>query len=274
LKKQPRKDSVGSIPARYGDRRVSFPIASLPDHLELGVDEVHVWQAGLDGHETTGLRALLAADEISRADRFLFANDREHFIAARALLRTLLGAYLDIAAAEVRFAYEDKGKPALADRQPRALKFNLAHSHGRALYGLSRGRELGVDLEFVKEEYESEKIAERFFSPFEIAKLGLVPAKLKPQAFFECWTRKEAYLKARGTGLSLPLDEFDVSFGPGETAALLRSHDGPEEVARWSMRSIDAPDGYVAALVVEGHDWTLRTFALEAGFGDVKRERS
>jgi 4'-phosphopantetheinyl transferase len=107
-----------------------------------------------------------------------------------------------------------------------------------------------------------EKIANRFFSTTENEVLQKVPAELRRQAFFNCWTRKEAYIKARGEGLSMPLNEFDVSLAPGEPAALLRNHKDAAEVARWSMTSIPVDPGYVAALVVEGHDWELKTFSL------------
>ena len=122
------------------------------------------------------------------------------------------------------------------------------------------GREVGVDLEFIKEDLAGDKIADRFFSASEIVALKNLPPELRQQAFFNCWTRKEAYIKARGEGLSMPLDEFDVSLAPGEPAALLRNHKEPAEVTRWTMQSIPVPSGYVAALVVEGHDWRLKTF--------------
>ncbi len=271
--KSSRKDSVNPLPALDRDLPVTLTTASFITPRELGADEVHVWQAKLDDHEASGLRVLLAADEIARADRFHFAKDRDHFIVARALLRKLLAAYLGADAAELRFAYAEKGKPSL-DGPPGAVNFNLAHSGGRALYAFTRARELGVDLEFIREDLESEKIAGRFFSAAEVATLERVPLELRKQAFFECWTRKEAYIKARGDGLSLPLDEFDVSF-PGEPAALLRNHKEPEEAARWTMRSLRAPSGYVAALVVEGADWKMKMFALGAN-SDVQtadRER-
>ena len=235
--------------------------------LKVAPEEVHLWQATLDARLADRLKHLLSADEISRADRFHFAKDRNHFIAARALLRTLLSAYLGINAEELRFSYAEKGKPSLEEHQRSAINFNLAHSHGMALYAFSHSREIGVDLEFIRENLEGEKIAERFFSPREIDELRTVPAELKKQAFFNCWTRKEAYIKALGAGLSMPLDEFDVSLLPGEAAALLRNHKEPREVARWNMQSIPMPSGYVAALVVEGHDWRLKTFALE-GFAE------
>lgn len=223
---------------------------------------MHVWQSKLDDHDAGSLRSFLAEDEISRANRFHFAKDRDDYIVARALLRKLLAAYLGLGAEEVRFGYADKGKPFLLESDRSAVNFNLAHSHGLALYAFAHRREVGVDLEFIRDDLESEKIAERFFSPREIETLLTVPVELRKQAFFNCWTRKEAYIKARGEGLSLPLDEFDVSLRPGESAVLLRNHKEPAEAARWTMRSISVPSGYVAALVVEGHSFELKTFTL------------
>lgn len=265
--KPSRKDSTGPVRTPDRDLPVTFTTASFINPLALEPDEVHVWLAKLDHHEAGSLRVLLAADEISRADRFHFAKDRDHFIVARGLLRKLLAAYLGADAAALRFAYAEKGKPALADSRPGAINFNLAHSHGGVLYAFSRSREVGIDLEFIREDFEGEKIAGRFFSAAEIETLEMLPLELRQQAFFECWTRKEAYIKARGEGLSMPLDEFDVSLRPGEPAALLRNHKEPEEVARWTMRSITVPAGYVAALVVEGRDWELKMFGLEGGSG-------
>ena len=231
--------------------------------LTLSADEVHLWHAALDDQAADDFRPLLAADEIARADRFHFAKDRNHYVVARGLLRKLLAAYVGIGATELRFVYAEKGKPSLEASQRSALNFNLAHSQARAIYAFSRGRELGVDLEFIREDLAGEKIAERFFSPREIDELKTVPAELRKQAFFNCWTRKEAYIKARGEGLSMPLDEFDVSLAPGEAAALLRNHKEPDEVGRWTMQSVSVPPGYVAALVVEGHDWRLKSFEVE-----------
>lgn len=249
------EDLANPIPVDFND----LPGSS----LTLSADEVHVWQAKLDDHAAGGLKTLLAEDEISRAERFHFAEDRNHFIVARALLRRLLAVYSGIDAAELRFSYAEKGKPSLEEGQRSAINFNLAHSHGMAIYAFSRARELGVDLEFMRENVAVEDIAERFFSPREIDTLRTIPAELRKQGFFNCWTRKEAYIKARGEGLSLPLDEFDVSLRPGEPAELLRNHKEPAEVTRWTMQSIPAPAGFVAALVVEGHDWRLKTFSVE-----------
>jgi 4'-phosphopantetheinyl transferase len=228
----------------------------------LSANDVHVWHACLDDHPTDDFRRLLTEDEISRANRFHFTKDKDHYVVARGLLRRLLGGYLGVSGDELRFVYAEKGKPALAESQGSLLTFNLAHSQGRAIFVFSLGREVGVDLEFMREDFTGDKIAQRFFSQPEIAALATVPLELKQRAFFDCWTRKEAYIKARGDGLSMPLDEFDVAFAPGEEAALLRNQKQPEEVTRWKMQSIPAPEGYVAAVVIEGYDWKLKTFRV------------
>jgi 4'-phosphopantetheinyl transferase len=231
--------------------------------LRLPPAEVHLWQASLDDRLADCSKRLLSADEVSRADRFHFARDRNHFIAARGLLRILLSGYLGIDSEQLRFSYAEKGKPSIEETQKGAVNFNLAHSHGMALYAFAHDRAVGVDLEHIREELADEKIAERFFSRREVEMLRNVPVELRKEAFFNCWTRKEAYIKARGEGLSMPLDQFDVSLKPGEPAALLMNHEEPAETTRWTMRSIAVPSGYVAAMVVEGNDWCLQTFSLE-----------
>lgn len=232
-------------------------------NLTLGADEVHLWHAALDAHSVAGLQPLLSEDEILRSHRFHFAQDRNHFTVARGLLRKLLSTYLGIDPNQLRLLYGEKGKPFLAESHTSPISFNLAHSGGLAIYAFSQSRELGVDLEFIREDLAGEEIAERFFSRREIGALQTLPVELRKHAFFNCWTRKEAYIKARGEGLSMPLDQFDVSLAPGEPAALLKNHADEAEVARWEMRSIPVAPGYVAALVVEGHDWKLKTFSLE-----------
>jgi 4'-phosphopantetheinyl transferase len=228
--------------------------------LKLGNDEVHVWQAALDHRpsEVDSLLNTLAEDEQQRAGRFYFPIDRERFIVARGVLREILGLYLNRAAQSVSFRYGSHGKPALAEQSNgNTTHFNMSHSHGVALYAVARGREVGIDLEFIRESVEVEQIAERFFSRREIAMLRALPVSLRKYAFFLCWTRKEAYIKARGEGLSLPLDEFDVSLIPGEPAALLRTQTDPDEALRWSLQGLSPGPGFVSALAVEGHDWSL-----------------
>ncbi|HEX3282861.1 MAG TPA: 4'-phosphopantetheinyl transferase superfamily protein [Pyrinomonadaceae bacterium] len=231
--------------------------------LALDVSEVHLWQASLEGRPADIFESFLSADELARANRFHFAEDRTHFVVARGLLRNLLAAYLGIDCAALRFSYGVKGKPFVVLEGQTQINFNLSHSHGRAAFAFTRGRELGVDLEYVKPDFDAESIATRFFSRSEVLALRTVPAEVRNQAFFNCWTRKEAYIKARGEGLSMPLDEFDVSLRPGEPAALLNNYREEREVKRWSMKKIPTPADFVGALVVEGHDWQLKSFSLE-----------
>jgi 4'-phosphopantetheinyl transferase len=232
-----------------------------PLTLILGPDEVHVWRAALD-QTASCVRSLwqtLAMDERARAERFRFQKDREHFIVARGLLRALLGRYLAMEPSQLRFSYSLHGKPALAwDSGGDGLRFNVSHSHRLALFAISYGRELGIDVERIRAGVASEQTAERFFSPSEVAVLCSLPSHLRTTAFFHCWTRKEAYIKARGEGLSLHLDQFAVSLAPGEPPALLSTQQGPHEAWRWSLQELNPGPGYVAALAVEGHHWKLR----------------
>ena len=234
--------------------------------LALGIDEVHVWRARLDQEPSRvqSLLSTLSTDERERADRFHFQRDREHFIIARGALRAILGRYLQRDATRVRFYYGPHGKPALANEsEDNAFRFNISHSHERALYAITRGREIGVDLERVRPILNVEEIAQRFFSQRETAALRALPPETRTRAFFACWTRKEAYIKARAEGLSFPLDKFDVSLAPGEPAALLSAPEDPQEASRWTLLELEPGPGYVAALAVEGNGWRLACWDWE-----------
>jgi 4'-phosphopantetheinyl transferase len=213
--------------------------------------EVHVWSACFDG---TDFSRILSADEMARAGRYRFARHRARFIWVRGLLRTILGEQLGRRPAEISFACAPGGKPYLLNTP---LCFNVSDSQDRALIAVACEREVGVDIEFLRPDTATSGIAERFFAAGEIAALRALPAEHRVRAFFICWTRKEAYLKARGTGLALPLARFEVTLSPDLPPALVSAPEGPEEVARWKMQDIAAPAGYAAALVAEGHDWEL-----------------
>lgn len=231
-----------------------------PTNLTLSRDEVHVWRASLDMPASCvqALERTLSADELSRASRFYFQEDRKHFIGARGVLRTILSRYLDVEASQLRFCYCDHGKPALVPTSGEiGLRFNLSHSSGLALYAVTCGRQIGIDLERIRVDFEYEEIAARFFSPQEHAVLSSLPPQMKPAAFYKCWTCKEAYIKARGEGLSLPLDQFDVSVAPAEPAELLNTSGDPQEASRWTLRELKPGAGYMAALAVEGDGWRL-----------------
>jgi 4'-phosphopantetheinyl transferase len=228
--------------------------------LMLSSRDVHVWRTSLElsAWHVQRLRQTLTADEISRAERFYFERDRRHFVVARGVLRMILSRYLGLDARQLGFAYSSYGKPALATAPARDwLRFNLSHSHELALYAITYGREVGIDIEYIHDRIASEEIAAHYFSPHELMGFRALPVSQRRDAFFACWTRKEAYIKARGEGLSLPLDQFDVSLAPGEPAALLRTLGDAHEAARWSLRALSPGVGYAAALVVEGHDWQM-----------------
>jgi 4'-phosphopantetheinyl transferase len=137
------------------------------------------------------------------------------------------------------------------------LRFNASNSHGLALFAVSCGRELGTDVERIRADVASDQVAERFFSPGEVAVLRSLPNHLQTTAFFHCWM-KEAYIKAHGEGLSIPLDQFDVSLAPGEPPALLSTQQDPVEASRWRLEELNPGPGYMAARAVEGHNWKLK----------------
>jgi 4'-phosphopantetheinyl transferase len=220
----------------------------------LGNGDVHVWRVALHASsaQLQGFSRTLAADELARAERFVFERSRTEFIAAHGILRSILGAYLGVDAATPRFVTNQFGKPSLlAGMEAHPLRFNLSHSGGLALVVVSRGREVGIDLERLRPDVACEEIATRHFSPLEHAQLQSLPAAERQRAFFVCWTRKEAYIKARGQGLSLSLHDFDVAVLPDRPVSLLATRDDPAEAARWSLVDIDVAPDYAAALAVE-----------------------
>jgi 4'-phosphopantetheinyl transferase len=203
------------------------------------------------------LLGTLAPDEIERAGRFRFERDRRRFIVGRGVLRAILGRYLAVEPRLISFLYGKRGKPRLADEfDIPALQFNLAHSGELALYAFGLGRRIGIDVEYVRPLSDAEEISARFFSSRENDALRALPQDQRLAAFYRCWTRKEAYLKAIGDGLARPLDQFTVSLSPGETAKLFEISD-PNESARWSFRALVPKAGYMAAVVTEGVDWCL-----------------
>jgi 4'-phosphopantetheinyl transferase len=221
----------------------------------LGDGAVHVWRAALDlgPGAIEELRLALSPDELERAARFRAPAAQSRFISGRGILRDILSRYLDCKPATLTFGYQPHGKPFLL---PAAgmVQFNLSHSQGMALYGITRGREIGVDVEMARPGPDQERIAERFFSAREWEMMKATVPTQRTEFFFRCWTLKEAYLKARGEGLSIPLGSFDVALAPGEPAASLRVAGEPAEAERWALSTLlPAPD-YWAAVVVEGRE--------------------
>jgi 4'-phosphopantetheinyl transferase len=212
----------------------------------------------------------LMEDERIRAERFYFQRDRKRFMVCRGVLRMILGRYLHIEPNRVHFSYGPYGKPYLEETLgDSTLRFNLARSHELALYAFTRSREIGVDVEYLRTMPDAGQIADRFFSPRENAILQALPASQRQQAFFNCWTRKEAYLKALGVGLSQALDQFEVSLIPVEPAHLVNVEIDCDDASRWTLKALTPATGYVAALAVERHNWRTTFFQFPESTSEV-----
>ena len=232
--------------------------------MSLVEDEIHVWRVdlALSGLQLKKLQLLLSTDEFRRAQQFFFEKDKNHFIVARGMLRKILSFYINRLPYEFIFEYNKFGKPFLLHEfEGKKICFNLSHSHGIALYAITLNHEVGIDLEYIREDFDDFGIANRFFSPDEVAILHSLPADKQKEAFFLCWTRKEAFIKAKGKGLSIPLDKFDVSLTPGQPAQLLKTEYAHKDVSRWSLFDITEKPGFAAALAVENSQkWQIKFF--------------
>jgi 4'-phosphopantetheinyl transferase len=223
--------------------------------VSLADGEVHIWRAELDlpAKQVESLRRYLAGDELEKSGKFYFEKDRARYIVAHGLLRLILSRYAQSEPGELGFCLSDYGKPALAGEScGNAIRFNLSHSHGLALVAVNRHREIGIDLEWVRDDLEVEQIANRFFSPREVAMLHELSQAMRNEAFFRCWTLKEAYIKALGKGLSLPLHRFTVSVAPGQAKALLEVEGDSEGLSHCDLAALAPGPGYVGAVAVEG----------------------
>jgi 4'-phosphopantetheinyl transferase len=227
-----------------------------------------VWRVRLDrpAPVVDDLTRMLFADERERAGRFQRPEHAARFVVGRASLRMILASYLDgLAPSRLAFTYGPRGKPALAEPpEASTLRFNVSHCRDLALIAVTRAGEVGVDVERVDLLHDLEQLAEDHFSAWENAALRGLPAPARPAAFFRCWTRKEAFVKATGEGLARPLDAFSVSLAPGESARLVGLAGDPGALDRWSIFDLAPAPGYAGALVVEGHvepprlrDWTV-----------------
>jgi 4'-phosphopantetheinyl transferase len=225
-----------------------------PPSLTLAPGTVHVWRAPLDrpADECRRLGESLSTDERERAGRFRFDHHRARYVVCRGLLRALLARYLGVAAGEVRFSYGEHGKPALAAPAGSALEFNVTHAEGMALFAVTPDRALGVDLEQVRCPADLPALVQSVFSGNEQAVFHGLPASQRLEAFFRCWTRKEAYMKAIGQGMALPPELIDVTLSPGVPARLLAVRGEPLDGTRWLLVDLPPWPGYAAALAIEG----------------------
>jgi len=227
--------------------------------LPLDSTKVHVWTASLDavGGSLPDLCAELVPDERTRAERLRTPQLRRRFIVARVLLRRLLTAYASVYSSELRIGTGSHGKPYLADAAD--LRFNVSHAEDTAMYAIASGREVGIDVEATRRDIDIAGVARQAFSPRERAVLAALAPDAQREAFFRIWTRKEAYVKARGEGLSYPTGSFTVSHD-GDDNALLGDERDERAQDRWHVSGLEAPPGLAAALATEGRDRTVLRF--------------
>jgi 4'-phosphopantetheinyl transferase len=227
----------------------------LASGLSLPLDSLHVWQVSLlqSPECVAELAQTLSPDEWARAERFHFERHRRRFIVGRGVLRKLLAGYLCTPAGEIVFSYAARGKPFLpASINSSDLRFNLAHAHEMALFAFTCQREVGIDIEHIQPLADAGAIAKRFFAAGEYQAWSELPQDQRLVGFFNCWTRKEAYIKAIGDGLSKPLDQFEVSLASGASSCLLHVDGDPQEAERWLLQALSLDvENYVAALAVE-----------------------
>ena len=225
-----------------------------PDTLpRLAAGEVHVWRIALD-EALPELDHVLQPDELARANRFRFAADRARYVVSRAALRRLLGGHLGMPATQVRFFYAAHGKPELAATHGSDLRFNVSHSGDLGLIAMTHGRAVGIDIENMRPDIECLEIAGRYFSAADIATLKAQAARELLPAFYDCWVKKEAVIKAWGVGLSLSLDSFTVP-PDRDVASLSPPSDG---LAALDVIALQTRQEYAAAIAVEGKGYTLR----------------
>lgn len=237
-----------------------FSSAFVTENIDLSTDGVHLWAANLRVAETSfkGFFQTLSEAECQRANRFRFEHDRNDFVVARGILRSLLGTYLNLEPAQVQFVYSDRGKPGLANPKS-GIQFNVSHSNGRALYAVGRDRLVGVDLECHRPLADLGALAKRFFSQRESQVLTRLDASQQPNAFFQLWTCKEAYLKATGQGLA-GLDQAELHLDPSSPFTIIGLQ--AEASSQWSLVQLQPFPNFVAALAVQGRDFQLACYQV------------
>jgi 4'-phosphopantetheinyl transferase len=253
---------VDEIPIAHcsGTDRAPLLWPKTPGHQRLPAGEVHVWSADLDqtDRDAVHLSKLLSGDELSRASRFYFERDRERFIRGRARLRILLSGYLDVAPERIRFQYGSNGKPRLAFPSETGLEFNVSHSGHLLLLAVALDRPVGIDVELLRPVEELSSIARQFFSAREVAELNRIPEPLQLVGFLNCWTRKEAILKAAGGGITQHLDRFSVALAPGRPPALIESEVPAFRSKNWRVVELRPATDSIAALAIHGGPARIR----------------
>jgi 4'-phosphopantetheinyl transferase len=228
-----------------------------------------VWRASLDTDSRLVARFAdtLAPDEAARADRLATPTLRDRFVVGRGLQRDILGRYLRVAPGAIRLGTGPQGKPGIENGEAAGLRFNASNAAGLAVIVVAWGRDVGVDVEELRPVPDADALVERFFALGERLAFQALPAGERSAAFLRCWTRKEAYVKAIGAGLSMPLRRFEVTVGPAGPPRILHADDDPDAPTRWSLCDLEPAPGYVGTVAVEGGAFRLRLFPWEPRAG-------
>jgi 4'-phosphopantetheinyl transferase len=242
---QPCTHSTTPFPDDRGVRQENW--VSEEDGFECVVARL---DTGPDGVESA--KDSLSDDERVRANRFIFERDRNRYIVARGELRRLLGQRMRMPPEDIEFRYGAHGKPEIQNGLSKEdLRFNVSHCEDVAIYGFTRGRRIGIDVEAIRHLPDADDVAARCFSARELEDYRALDSSEKHTGFFNCWTRKEAFVKAVGEGLGYSLGDFDVSLVPGEPARILRVGSSTKDTCGWKLRDIRLVPGFAAALVIE-----------------------
>jgi 4'-phosphopantetheinyl transferase len=246
--------------------------AAAPRRPRLAAGDIDVWLARLnEAGDAPAFTGVLSADERARAARFVFERDRYQFVTTRAVLRHLLGAYLDRDPAALEFEYDHHGKPRVIG-QGSPLEFNVSHSSNAAVLAFSRAGAVGIDVEAIRGVDDGDGLAERFFAPGEAQTLRAVSPVHRDRAFFNCWTRKEAFIKAIGEGLSHALDSFEVTLAPADPVRMVHVGGDASEASHWTLTALPPEPGYAGALAVRGVPRAIRCLAWSPAPAFIHRD--
>lgn len=227
-------------------------------------EDIHIWniKVSFDHNIIFRFESILSADEKKKANRFKFEKDKLIYITARGILRLLSGKYLKISPKEIKFDYSEYGKPFF--KTDTSLKFNVSHSGERIAIAFSQGQEIGIDIEKIKDDFNVIELARNFFSKNEIKALEQVSKSEVNRAFYRCWTRKESFIKAEGSGLSFPLDKFAVSLDKDEQAELLKTDWEATEKDMWSLYSFVPCEEYIGAIAYRSKVVSLKYYEWDS----------
>lgn len=237
---------------------------SLQRDNELGTGDVHIWAASLD-EPAARYNRFLSPAERQTAARFRYEKDRQQYVVSHGILREILGGYLDAGPATIEFLTGSHGKPDLKDDGGCGIRFNISHSRDRVLVAVTLNTDIGVDIEYMRDIDEMAHIVERFCAGHEKTELWTVPDDMKKRAFYLCWTRKEAFIKATGEGMARPLDSFAVSLTPGKSAELIELDGSPGETTGWAIADIPCHPEYSASYACRDRTPRVTCFTWRAG---------